>query len=69
MVLPTEEFVLTQQIRSGVDNQALYPLTSAQHEVWFDQLLHRDMPLCNIGRYVPIPATVLRVFLRRRCRL
>lgn len=32
-----------------------FPLTSAQREVWFDQMLHPDIPLYNIGGYVHIP--------------
>jgi hypothetical protein len=31
-----------------------FPLTSAQREVWFDQMLHPDIPLYNIGGYVHI---------------
>jgi len=32
----------------------LYPLTSPQREIWFDQLLHEGIPLNNIGGYVKI---------------
>lgn len=32
-----------------------FPLTSAQREIWFDQMLHPDIPLYNIGGYVHIP--------------
>lgn len=32
-----------------------FPLTSAQREIWFDQMLHPDIPLYNVGGYVQIP--------------
>ncbi|MFC7518940.1 MupA/Atu3671 family FMN-dependent luciferase-like monooxygenase [Herbaspirillum sp. GCM10030257] len=31
-----------------------FPLTSAQREVWFDQVMHADVPLYNIGGYMRI---------------
>ncbi len=31
-----------------------YPLTSSQRDIWFDQILHPDIPLYNIGGYVKL---------------
>jgi hypothetical protein len=31
-----------------------YPLSSTQREIWFDQLLHPELPLYNIGGYLRI---------------
>jgi amino acid adenylation domain-containing protein len=31
-----------------------YPLSSPQREIWFDQMLHPDAPLYNIGGYIEI---------------
>jgi amino acid adenylation domain-containing protein len=36
----------------------LYPLTSPQREIWFDQMLHDGIPLYNIGGYVKIPGAI-----------
>ena len=36
----------------------LYPLTSPQREIWFDQMLHEAIPINNIGGYVDIPCPV-----------
>ncbi|EDN71926.1 MAG: hypothetical protein VSS75_022130 [Candidatus Parabeggiatoa sp.] len=36
----------------------LHPLTSPQREIWFDQILHEDIPLYNIGGYVKIPCAI-----------
>jgi hypothetical protein len=38
--------------------QRLYPLTSPQREIWFDQMLHDGIPLYNIGGYVKIPGPI-----------
>ncbi|XCN72938.1 MAG: condensation domain-containing protein [Candidatus Electrothrix aestuarii] len=38
--------------------RTLYPLTSSQREIWFDQMLHADIPLYNIGGYVQIPGPI-----------
>ncbi|MCK5680748.1 hypothetical protein KAI46_08065, partial [bacterium] len=38
--------------------RTLYPLTSSQQEIWFDQILHADLPIYNIGGYVKIPGPV-----------
>ncbi|HDN26617.1 MAG TPA: amino acid adenylation domain-containing protein, partial [Thioploca sp.] len=35
-----------------------YPLSSSQREVWFDQILHPDVPLYNIGGYLRIQGPV-----------
>ena len=35
-----------------------YPLSSNQREVWFDQLLHPNVPLYNIGGYVRIQGAI-----------
>ena len=35
-----------------------YPLTASQREIWFDQMLHADLPLYNIGGYVEIPGPI-----------
>jgi amino acid adenylation domain-containing protein/non-ribosomal peptide synthase protein (TIGR01720 family) len=39
-------------------NTTSYPLSSTQREVWFDQLLHPDVPLYNIGGYLRIDGPV-----------
>jgi len=36
----------------------LYPLTSPQREIWFDQLLHDGIPLYNIGGYAKLPGAI-----------
>ncbi len=36
----------------------LYPLTSSQREIWFDQLLHPELPLYNVGGYVKLAGTI-----------
>ncbi len=35
-----------------------YPLTSPQREIWFDQILHPDVPLYNIGGYLRIEGPI-----------
>lgn len=35
-----------------------FPLSSAQREIWFDQMLHPDMPLYNVGGYLHIPGVI-----------
>ncbi len=35
-----------------------YPLSSPQREIWFDQILHPDVPLYNIGGYVRIDGSI-----------
>ncbi|BAP57080.1 tubC protein [Thioploca ingrica] len=34
--------------------QTDYPLTSSQREIWFDQALHEDIALYNVGGYIRI---------------
>ncbi|MEK8015654.1 MAG: condensation domain-containing protein, partial [Candidatus Parabeggiatoa sp.] len=36
----------------------LYPLTSNQREIWFDQMLHPSLPLYNIGGYIQVDGAV-----------
>ncbi|MFM8278440.1 MAG: condensation domain-containing protein, partial [Cyanobium sp.] len=36
----------------------LYPLSTPQREIWFDQMLHADVPLYNIGGYVDLPGRI-----------
>jgi amino acid adenylation domain-containing protein len=35
-----------------------YPLSSPQRDIWFDQILHLDVPLYNIGGYVRIDGSI-----------
>jgi amino acid adenylation domain-containing protein len=35
-----------------------YPLSSPQRDIWFDQILHPDVPLYNIGGYVRIDGSI-----------
>ncbi|RKZ79751.1 MAG: hypothetical protein DRR19_24565, partial [Candidatus Parabeggiatoa sp. nov. 1] len=35
-----------------------YPLSSPQRDIWFDQILHPDVPLYNIGGYVRIEGPI-----------
>jgi len=35
-----------------------YPLSSPQREIWFDQVLHPEVPLYNIGGYVQINGAI-----------
>ncbi|HBH72879.1 MAG TPA: non-ribosomal peptide synthetase, partial [Synechococcales bacterium UBA10510] len=37
---------------------ALYPLSTPQREIWFDQMLHEGVPLYNIGGYVDLPGRI-----------
>jgi amino acid adenylation domain-containing protein len=50
----------------------LLPLTSYQLNVWFDQMLHPDLPLYNIGGYLrirgPIVPAVLEMAFRQTVR-
>ncbi|MEN8218112.1 MAG: amino acid adenylation domain-containing protein, partial [Pseudomonadota bacterium] len=49
--------------------QCLYPLTSPQREIWFDQILHEDIPLYNIGGYVKIPGIIDTVLFEQAVNL
>ncbi|MCP5049406.1 MAG: hypothetical protein GY940_19710 [bacterium] len=35
-----------------------YPLSSPQREIWFDQMLHPEVPLYNIGGYAQINGAI-----------
>jgi hypothetical protein len=39
---------------SPVIPAGLHPLNSPQREIWFDQMLHPDVPLYNFGGYVEV---------------
>jgi amino acid adenylation domain-containing protein len=47
----------------------LYPLTSPQREIWFDQMLHDGIPLYNIGGYVKIPCPINPVLFEQAVNL
>jgi amino acid adenylation domain-containing protein len=47
----------------------LYPLTSPQREIWFDQMLHDGVPLYNIGGYVKIPGPINPVLFEQAVNL
>jgi len=49
---PLSQFILNHQATPR------YPLTSSQREIWFDQMLHEEIPLYNIGGRVHIPGPV-----------
>jgi amino acid adenylation domain-containing protein len=38
--------------------QKTFPLSSPQLEIWFDQILHEEIPLYNRTRYLKIPAII-----------
>ena len=41
-----------------IESTKYYPLTSPQREIWFDQILHDEIPLYNIGVYVKITGAI-----------
>jgi len=43
----------------------IYPLSSVQKEIWFDQVLHPDIPLYNIGGYLRIDGPVDRAVFEK----
>ncbi|NJO16203.1 MAG: non-ribosomal peptide synthase/polyketide synthase [Thioploca sp.] len=47
----------------------IYPLTSSQREIWFDQLLHEGLPLYNIGGYVNLPGSIDPVLFEQSANL
>ncbi|MGQ7935489.1 condensation domain-containing protein [Paraburkholderia sp. D1E] len=47
----------------------VYPLTTAQREIWFDQLLHGDAPIYKIGGYTQIAGRVDPVRFERAVNL
>lgn len=48
---------LSQEVVGNLDGSIL-PLTSPQREIWFDQMLHPDAPIYNIGGYWEIPGSI-----------
>ncbi|HRI67280.1 MAG TPA: condensation domain-containing protein, partial [Polyangium sp.] len=42
-----------------------YPLTTSQQEIWFDQLLHPDVPLYNVAKAVQLEGTIDRVLFEQ----
>jgi amino acid adenylation domain-containing protein len=42
----------------NTSNTTSYPLSSTQREVWFEQLLHPNVPLYNIGGYLRIDGPI-----------
>ncbi|TGO02960.1 hypothetical protein PN36_15280 [Candidatus Thiomargarita nelsonii] len=49
---PLNRFILSHQATPR------YPLTSSQREIWFDQMLHEEIPLYNIGGRVHLPGRI-----------
>ncbi len=47
----------------------LYPLTSVQKEIWFDQVLNPDIPIYNIGGYVKIDGPIESAVFEQAARL
>lgn len=47
-----------QQSTLGQHAPICYPLTSSQKEIWFDQMLHKNIPLYNIGGYCSFPGPI-----------
>ncbi|WP_244131951.1 non-ribosomal peptide synthase/polyketide synthase [Burkholderia plantarii] len=45
-------------MNKNVPNKIYYRLTSSQREIWFDQEVHGDAPVYNIGGYVRIAGKV-----------
>ena len=39
---------------SAIDFEASYPLTASQREIWLDQITQSDVPLYNVGGYMPM---------------
>src|SRR5262245_26029342 len=39
-------------------DQSLFPLTSGQRGIWFDQMIHPDNPLYNMGGYMRIDGPI-----------
>ena len=51
-----------------MDSRKLYPLTSVQREIWFDQILHLDISMYNIGGYVKIDGPIEPAAFERAAR-
>ncbi|MCQ0034346.1 non-ribosomal peptide synthetase, partial [Burkholderia glumae] len=45
-------------MNNNVPNETYYRLTSSQREIWFDQAVHGEAPVYNIGGYVRIAGRV-----------
>ncbi|MGS1054645.1 non-ribosomal peptide synthase/polyketide synthase [Burkholderia glumae] len=45
-------------MNNNVPNETYYRLTSSQREIWFDQAVHGEAPVYNIGGYVKIAGRV-----------
>jgi len=45
-------------MKTSFDTLKHYPLSSSQREIWFDQILHPDVPLYNIGGYMRIDGPI-----------
>jgi len=43
---------------TSFDTLKHYPLSSPQREIWFDQILHPDLPLYNFGGYLRIDGPI-----------
>jgi len=54
---------------TSFDTLKHYPLSSSQREIWFDQILHPDVPLYNVGGYMriegPIDSTIFEKALNQ----
>ena len=52
-----------------IHDEKTYPLSSSQREIWFDQALHPDIPLYNIGGYSRIDGPLEHERLERAVNL
>lgn len=50
---------------TSIETINYYPLSSTQREVWFDQILHPDVPLYNIGGYLRIDGPIDPAFFEQ----
>jgi len=60
---PLSQFVLSHRATPR------YPLTSSQREIWFDQLLHQEIPLYNIGGRVHLPGQIDELLFKQAVKL
>jgi non-ribosomal peptide synthetase component F len=42
-----------------------FPLSSPQREIWFDQILHENIPLYNRARYIKVPGIIKPALLEQ----
>jgi amino acid adenylation domain-containing protein/thioester reductase-like protein len=63
------EQVATPLQQFALSPNASYPLTAAQREIWFDQMLNPTLPLYNIGGYVKIKGTLDTALFAEACQL